>query len=170
MSSEPFEEKLSDELKSVEQALRGLTLAAGTIDRDRLMYLAGRASIERPISNFLRFAWPLATAALLLLSLGLSGGVLYLAGMKQQIVVVQRDAAPNTAMTAVSNPDNPAVPSAVNYQTAPSGGFNYMQLRNAVLVHGVDALPPEPVNEAGSKSPRVVPHFPSLRDNLLLGS
>ena len=68
--------------------------------------------------------------------------------------------AANTVMAVTSHPGNPFVPSVVILSNSPSGGFNYMQLRNAVLVHGVDALPPEPVSAAGSKSPRVVPQFP----------
>src|SRR5947209_8446338 len=93
MSDERTEEELPDELKAVEIALRGLTPATGTIDRDRLMYLAGRASAEKSLPKFSRFGWPLATAALVLLSLTLGGRVIYLSGLTERIVLVERSGA-----------------------------------------------------------------------------
>lgn len=192
MSDERTEEKLPDELKAVETALRGLTPATGAVDRDRLMYLAGRASVlaDEPssvsgatgglstragrdtastagrassgtqrLARISRFAWPLATAALVLLSLTLSGRLLYISGRSERILVVQKASQRDELPVATA--------SVVGFQSAPSGGFSYMQLRNAVLNRGVDALPAQAVSHPASAPNTNAPHWPSLRDDLL---
>src|ERR1700759_2661917 len=84
-AEENFDPELPEELKTIETALRQLTPIAGQIDRDRLMYLAGQASMtgasapDRSIGSAWQktFAdwklWPIATAALMLISVTLSG-------------------------------------------------------------------------------------------------
>jgi hypothetical protein len=57
------ERALSDELREFERALASLKPGAGRIDRDRLMYLAGQASLVIPPRRLPRAAWlwPAAT-------------------------------------------------------------------------------------------------------------
>ncbi len=53
------------ELKAIEAALAALVPTAGGLDRDRLMYLAGRASVlATGEARKFRWAWPIATAAM----------------------------------------------------------------------------------------------------------
>ena len=198
MSDERTEEKLPDELKSVETALRGLMLATGAIDRDRLMYLAGRASALNEISSgatgsasaelsansipqntggasgtrrsirIKRFGWPLATAALVLLSLTLGGRVIYLSGLTERIVLVERaGASGNLPIATMTVPGQGSASSMVGFLPTPGGGFSYMQLRNAVLNRGVDALPTQAVSNPASAPNAHAPRWPSLRDDLL---
>src|SRR4051794_9441757 len=88
--AEEFPKEPSDELKQFESLLRGCSPAAIRIDRDRLMYSAGQASVTGDVAtrptgtlpletcvNYKSFAWPLATAALLLLSLTLGAASLF---------------------------------------------------------------------------------------------
>jgi hypothetical protein len=58
-------EEESVEFKAIEAALAELAPTAGGLDRDRLMYLAGRASVlaNGEVRTF-RWAWPVATAAM----------------------------------------------------------------------------------------------------------
>jgi hypothetical protein len=167
MSDERFKEKLPDELKAVETALRGLTPAAGAIDRDRLMYLAGRASARQPSPKLSRFVWPLTTAALLLLSLTLGGRVIYLSGLTDRIVLVERaGAGSNLPLATIAVPGRVPASSVVGFQPQ-GGGFNYMQLRNTVLGSGVDTLPAQVISNPTSAPNHRASHFPSLRDDLL---
>ncbi|WP_169977413.1 hypothetical protein [Tautonia rosea] len=55
-------------LNAIEAALGSLAPARGTIDRDRLMFLAGRASVRRSPAE--RFAWPSIAAAFAVVALG----------------------------------------------------------------------------------------------------
>src|SRR5262245_5081507 len=87
MSDEHVEKKLPGELKALEAALGGLKPAAGAIERDRLMYLAGRASLERG-RGLARFGWPLASAALLLFSVTLLARQTIWPAVKERIVYV----------------------------------------------------------------------------------
>jgi hypothetical protein len=62
------EESQNEELNGLETALRSLK-PAGTVDRDRLMYLAGQASVQPAIRPFLyRSIRPMAMAASVMLA------------------------------------------------------------------------------------------------------
>ncbi len=139
MSNDESDQQLSAELKQVEAMLRELSPALGQFDRDRLMYLAGRASIPNDAASLSRSArqrilWPLATAASLLIA-ALLGGLL-LAGRF-------------SGERAVHNAEHETSTSIVAFPTqvdSPSAGVNqhsYIELRNLVLAHGLDALPSE---------------------------
>jgi hypothetical protein len=81
-------ERLNDELKAVEAALTSLRPTASTIQRDRLLYLAGRASAARVATQrrrkMLAWLWPCTTAASLLAAA--TFGVLWAADTNTQVV------------------------------------------------------------------------------------
>jgi hypothetical protein len=63
------QERLNDELAAIEAALCSLTPAASGIDRDRLMFLAGKTAGNRGTRRRLAATfWPLATAASLVVA------------------------------------------------------------------------------------------------------
>ncbi|MFO0961217.1 MAG: hypothetical protein U0800_27870, partial [Isosphaeraceae bacterium] len=66
-----FEHDLNDDLKAIEGRLRGWAPSSPRIERDRLMFEAGRAASARKST---RFSWPMATAATALIALGALGG------------------------------------------------------------------------------------------------
>jgi hypothetical protein len=82
------EKRLNDELAAIEAALCSLQPVPSNVQRDRLMFLAGRASADRlPLHGRPRlpaWLWPCATAASLLVAIAL--GVLWSTGGKPEIV------------------------------------------------------------------------------------
>lgn len=115
------------ELKALEAALSGLTPSAGRFDRDRVLFRAGQKTALR------RWLWPAVTAALALFSTGLGAALLLRPG-------------PTVVERIVYLPSPPAVkpgeelPGGV--AEAPPSWSRYYQIRDAVLAHGLDALPP----------------------------
>jgi hypothetical protein len=151
-TEENFDAELPEELKSLEAALRQLTPAAGQIDRDRLMYQAGRASVlstgdagvalEKQMSVMDRRQnyWPMATATLALLSITMGGLLWHATQPIQRVVYVEAPSAANSEL-----PHNEWVNAKfVNFDRGNSpvaSHADYFQLRNQVLTDGVDALP-----------------------------
>ena len=84
------EKRLNEELSAVEAALAALKPAASGVDRDRVMFLAGRASAGtnatlRP-SRRTHWLWPCTTAVSLLLAITF-GGMMFLHGTATGIKV-----------------------------------------------------------------------------------
>ena len=81
------EKRISEELAAVEAALAALKPAASLVDRDRVMFLAGRASaavIAFPSKRRkTQWLWPCITAVSLLLAIA-SSGMLFLRGTAPQ--------------------------------------------------------------------------------------
>jgi hypothetical protein len=129
-----FDEALPEELKAVEAVLRRLTPNAQGIDRERMMYLAGRASVASRKGS-LRIVWPLSTAALLLVSLAL-GGMLIARGHHEQPLGQLPKDQQNVRLVAgeSENTNVGRAPLAVDHSS-------YFQLRTAVLRGGAEALP-----------------------------
>jgi hypothetical protein len=185
MSTDRFEEELPDGLKALETALRGLQPMAMPIDRDRLMYLAGQTSASRSSAsqtnsisagaaparaNRFRFVWPLATAVSIVVSLVLAGRVHYLSGVAVRSAIAERPATQGPPSVAIdSMAGGPVGPRAREFSSPSVGESNYVQLRNAVLDRGVDALPASSANSVSAASQKVVPRWPTLRDDLLGG-
>ena len=123
------EEPLKPELAALQAALASLTPQAAGLDRDRVMYLAGRAAAcQTARRRGAAWLWPCATAASLMLAvvLGLRG---------------QRPSQP--APVAASAP--------APYQ---SDANEYFKLRELVLARGVDALPePTVSSDRGDAQP-----------------
>jgi hypothetical protein len=148
-------DSLPEDLKSIESAFGGLTPTFSALDRDRLMYLAGRASANRS-SRVARFGWPLATAALALVSMAL--GSLWLTADRggTRIVYVNANEPSNVATATVATPANPF--------DSNRDRQSYLHLRNVVLVRGVDALPESA--EPATKTRESFPIWPALNKEL----
>jgi hypothetical protein len=130
-----------NELTPLERALRGLTPSAAPLNRDTVMFQAGRASA--PPSRL----WPVATAACSLVALGF-GFVLAprsAPGSAQPAVVQQVIVRPQNAPAPSVEPPTPPEPSTVN--AAPlwePPASQYDQVRENVLHLGLDGLPTAP--------------------------
>jgi hypothetical protein len=174
-------EELPEDLKAIETALRQLTPRAAEVDRvdrDRLMYLAGQASAVHASSpsgtaalvkremKVRRNLWPLATAALTLVSITLGG-------------VLLRSTRPNEHMVYLEQPGGNAgggapimvqFPSAEHFPVGLSSAnysADYFRLRNLLLTRGVDALPESPVINRGFAPRPTPPSSPALWHALL---
>ena len=129
------------ELGPIEEALASLRPAVGGLDRDRLMWEAGRASRRTPL------VWPLATAAVALVAVALAAWPRQApeARVVERIVyVTPAPSAPAQAVLLVA----PAVLAAEPPETWQPSGPGYVALRNAVLARGIDALPEAPAGAA----------------------
>ena len=127
--SEPL---MNRDLQNLENALRQLA-PAGQLQRDQLMFQAGRASTPRR-----GWLWPAATAAMTVVTLTL-GAALALRPPAQPaekiVYVTVREEVP-AAPPSVEPPETPATP--VFTQHPPS---EYQQLKRHALRWGVENLP-----------------------------
>ena len=153
------EKRLSGELAAIEAALCSLTPAPSGIQRDRLMFLAGEASVNRKsIFGVRRLAaafcgiwtnsdqcreaekaaasrrtpnllWPVATAASLLAAA--TFGVLWATGNKP--ILIDTTTAISVASAPIAN-ESPA-------DTSPPSPWANRRLCQLVLEKGVDAMP-----------------------------
>jgi hypothetical protein len=134
------------DLKAFEAALAGLIPAESRLSRDRLMYFAGAAAATPNgkqsavrSSRLPAILWPLATAALFLVALGLSA-LVALRQPTERIVYMDRPAArlsPNNAPTLAAHwPQTGSIIVANRNRS----GSSYLVLREQVLKLGVGAL------------------------------
>jgi hypothetical protein len=148
-------ERLNQDLAAVEAALTSLSPAPSTLDRDRVMYLAGQASGRRQRASRASWLWPCTTAATVLVACTL--GVL-LAGrsqpqMVERIVYVESGRPGDTEV----RPHEASVAEGGRESLIPSREqlpLDYLKLRQLVLAHGIDALPePKPAMAPDRKGP-----------------
>src|SRR5262249_25175621 len=132
-------------LTALEAALAALRPAPDALERDTLMYQAGRASVRRP-----GWLWPGATA---MLAVALAGVLAWRPTKVEERVVI----VPTTAERS----DHPGYDT-VSLPEPPRDG--YLRLRQRVLRDGVEALtapngPPQQTNPAGPPAPllRAIP-------------
>jgi hypothetical protein len=142
------EDLSSAQVNALETALSALTPDAGRLSRDRLLFLAGRASAARR-----RWAWPAAAAAFAVLSAGLGlGWALRPApqGVSAVTYVLVREAVPP--------PAPPPAWAATPRAEPDDGGERWraqvasLKRRQEILKWGVDALGPSraaPADDAG---------------------
>jgi hypothetical protein len=157
------EERLNDDLAAIEAALCSLTPKSSSIQRDRLMFLAGRASVNPPrnalpllltlrVRLCQRFGltrsvrsttalWPLATAASL--AVATTFGILWATSSNRQ--AVQRP-----SEIAVANSSTIADPA---IDTSTPSPWENRRLCRLVLEKGVDALPEETGYNASGTPP-----------------
>jgi hypothetical protein len=129
------DQSLDPELAALSAALGGLAPAPPAIDRDRLLFEAGRRSIRRP------WASPILTGLFAVLSAGLC---VRLATVPAQIQVVYVDRPSQEGERpdyAIKPPvaDAPGSP-LVDLEPRPAAA-KYLQLRDQVVRFGVDSLP-----------------------------
>lgn len=139
--------KTHDDLNEtdLERSLRALAPASGRIDRDRVMYLAGR---QDAFSS--RIAWRARamTAAAALAGL-LSGGVatwnLRPPRVVERVVVV-REAAPPPALASTPARDRPPapMPSSESWTLDRNTMTESARLRRQLALYGVEGLPEPP--------------------------
>jgi hypothetical protein len=140
------EHRTSEELKAIEATLGSLVPQQGGLDRDRLMYRAGAASVD---GRSARWMWPAATAAMTLLSATLA---ISLAGRSEPRVVERIKYVPGDGPTTTTrDPSPPRVSMDRDGRMAvKASSGNYLRLRRLVLAGGVEALPPPPRRGDGS--------------------
>jgi len=141
MSNEPISP--DPELNAVESVLGSLVPARSRIDRDRLMFRAGQASVHSSPSR--RGYWNVVAASLALIALG--EAALLAHGPPVQVlekVVVVRE----QAKAPVDLPSEPTVDR--EWESRPTGSLfslgqtPYERLAGQVLRYGLDGLPASP--------------------------
>ena len=137
------QEDLSEELTAFEAALSSLGPKASSLDRDRVMFLAGQAAGKSSLpAGRLRasWLWPCVTAASLLAAVTF-GGMLLVRGGPQ---------------IADLGPQDESIAVARGYDSfqGKKPRTDYLKLRQLVLAEGVEALPaPAPVFAPHGKVP-----------------
>jgi hypothetical protein len=133
------------ELRAVEAALAGLVPAAPAVNRDRLLYEAGRRSAARG------GAWPLATLGFAVLSgvfaIATFSALLAMYRTEPEVRVVYVPVPASSAEVVEKAPEPPAT-TALAAAEPPAAGGEYLRQRDQVLRWGADALPDPPPGPA----------------------
>jgi hypothetical protein len=133
-------ERNEKSLSELERSLAELTPSAAGLDRDRLMYAAGKAAA----TPRLRYAWPAASGALTALAASLALVLIMRPAPEIRIVHV-----PVQVVPAVPEPEDiDAPPAAVPEPARPISPFSYWRLQESAVQHGLDAPPDPPVDAA----------------------
>jgi hypothetical protein len=141
--------QINDELTAVEAALKSLRPVASNIDRDRTMFLAGRASVAvaTPMANGRRtnLLWPAAMAVSLLLAMTF-GGLFFFHGstrIEKQIVYVDREQPKSHAPKKLWYDNVPSETAKIEPTKPPPGmeGMDYLTLSQIIASKGVEGLP-----------------------------
>jgi len=130
--------------RQLEAALGALAPAASGIDRDALMFRAGRASARRGM-----YGWRAGT---LVLAAALTCSLVTRPRPGAQPRVVERVVRVEVEKPAPSPPRAPVVGQALPFGLRWAGNARYLKLRNEVLERGLSALPePDPSAPAGPR-------------------
>ncbi len=127
------------------------------------MFAAGRQSALAERRRPAEWIWPLSTAALALVSLGLAGALLHERGGADPIaqnapppkvndVAVENRETGQMKSSAQAN-DTHRSPAVSNASPIAARQDSYFALRARVLAHGLDALPAMPVGAVGDPAP-----------------
>jgi hypothetical protein len=143
-----------DHLRALELRMAGWRPAAGALDRDRMLYDAGRS---RATADTRIQAWRLATAALLCLSIGLSGLLGHQASKlaRERILLAHEQAQRRQVEQSVTIVASgvPAEPSRQPVESAPAEPFapaSYFVLTSQLVSSGPGASWPEAEGADGS--------------------
>jgi hypothetical protein len=131
------------ELTAVESALGSLAPARSRIDRDAVMYQAGRASARPAILG--RVGWPAVAATLAALALGEAALLVRRPGVQvvERLVVVPASAVPSTSTGRARDTAAPEWYGPLD--RAPGAAeTDYERLCRQVVRYGLDALPGPP--------------------------
>ena len=149
------EKRINEELAAVETALATLKPAASGVDRDRVMFLAGRVSAVTQAKPRQRrkadWLWPCATVVSLLLAIA-SSGMLFLhgavGGEKQVVYIkVEKSKTSNSISQPLWYEDTQKASREVKKpRPRPSSGrgnmpMDYLSLSMLIAEKGVEALP-----------------------------
>lgn len=141
--NKPGQEMLRYELAAVEAALSSLKPATSALDRDRVMYLAGRAAAaaSRPSAGRRPFTWfwPAATAASLLVAATL-GAVVIGRGQPQPVERVVYVKVAEPAAEAPSGAVATQRGIALHRDPQIETRHDHFKLRRLVLNEGIDAI------------------------------
>ncbi len=189
--------KNETDLKSLEAALADLSPRADGLNRDRILFLAGQASVTRDgttSAGYQRWAWPSAFAVMSTVAAALL--VMVIAGPKPEVVVREVPRPAESDSSDVSPEDEKASPVLAAEDSDPGsltreeptaasvaavlrlraalrmrrGDATYLNLRDRVLAFGPDALflpNPRRARQTGEKKPP--PSYHELRAIMLGG-
>lgn len=135
------EQELNPGLSALADALAGLKPRPAALDRDALMFRAGRASAPR------RWAWPLATVAVSLVALGLGVALLVRQPRVVERIEYVRVEVPVPAPPTPETPPVPTpadAPSLVTHEEEAPPLSGVRRLEDHLLRWGLDGLPPAP--------------------------
>jgi hypothetical protein len=136
------------EMNDLEASLAGLSPSPAALDRDRLMFQAGRASVG------VRWLWPACTGAAVLTAAALALVLVLRPApiliVEQRVVSVRQETPPPVP------PHSDPPPEPWLETSAPLPQTDYLRRRQEVLRWGVDMLPPLPPGESSS-SPTLTP-------------
>jgi hypothetical protein len=152
-------DELDPESAALAAALAGL-VPQHSVNRDRLMFLAGQASVSREAASSRdrmpphRFAWRMATAAAMLAAslAGIVAGWQWHAPTAPQMAtrvpqvrqpVIEPDATTTASATTALSTAQAVVPAQSSWQPSgdrPSLGADNVKLRRRVLSYGIDSL------------------------------
>lgn len=139
---------LGDEPHRTEQALQQLQPRPVNLDRERLMFLAGQASVSTTEPANQKWLWPTATLALSTVAACLAIALtIQISRPPVERIIVREVVAPQLAPAPVPphNEQPPANPRADHrLAAAPDSAFpngSAFQMRNMALRFGIDAIP-----------------------------
>ena len=173
------EKRLNQELSAIEGALSALKPSASSVDRDRVMFLAGRASAAASVllqpRRKILWLWPCITAVSLLLAIA-SNSMFFLQGTTtgdKLAALVKGGTHPsrNISQPLWYEDAQSSTPEENRPRPRPSTGHGDMQMDCLALTmliaeKGVEALPgPLWIPMEPDKSPRL---GPTLQDDLKL--
>jgi hypothetical protein len=160
----PDEIKLSPELAALETQLRALSPAMPQIDRDRLMFAAGRSAVSRPRwpgyiagpSWAGSWLWPASAALMTAATLLLATMLVWQHRSSQPIAA---NANSTSASSNLPSKDvgltsaNSALPPTLTWNSVPPNTSGYLAMRYIALTRGVGALSPDfPTSTVGRDS------------------
>jgi hypothetical protein len=157
-------EPRSKDLTELERHLAALSPKPATLDRDRLLFRAGRDSMRR------HWAWPTATAVMALACVGLTLTMMLRSApepivrvVKEQVIVYV--SAPESVASVAETAKTPVAyaPGSPGIDKTPA--LPYWQMHQQVLRFGVDGLPVSAL-ESDEKAHGPVP----MPQNLSVGS
>jgi hypothetical protein len=134
------------DIMALENALAALTPLPAVVNRDRLMFQAGRASRQ-----FWNWPWAAATAALALTAAGLGAALILRPAppAEERLVIIHvREPAPSAPLAPANAPKGVEPgreePSTAELEDQPPPSIPYYQLQNQLLRWGLDSLPALP--------------------------